>query len=158
MGSATWRATGLVEGSPDEVYAWMTDFTSDDHNSEAFKRGAGVKPGKKQKPSMRIVESRDANVLRIKDEWGGSAYTSTVTLDPVQRTVRIQGGMRYDSTWRATAEGPSTRVTVEGSMGKGILGSIMALFERKIQKSMERDFHGHMEDLRETLQARGKGT
>src|SRR5688500_10820524 len=120
MGSATWRATGTVEADPDRVYAWLTDFTDDDHNSPAYTRGAGIPPDKKTKPSKREVLSREGNVLEIRDEWGGSKFTATVTLDPKARTVRIQGGMGYDSVWRATPEGSGTRVTVEGRMGRGL--------------------------------------
>lgn len=152
MGSVTWRLSGIVAASPDAVWAWLTDFTEDDHNSAAYRRGAGeTKPQKK--PSRREVVSREGNVIRLRDTWNGSTWEQTVTLDPASRSVRIQGGFGYDATWAATPEGNATRVSVEGRMGKGIVGSIMKLFQGSTQKSMEKDFRGHMEDLRESLKA-----
>lgn len=156
MGSAQWACETHLDADPDAVYAWMTDFTRDDHNSEAYKRGAGVDPGKKAKPSHREIVSREGNALRIKDTWEGQTWEQTVALDPAARTVRITGGFGYDSTWRATPEGGGTRLAVRGQMGRGVVGSILKLFERKTQKSMQADFNGHVEDLRESLRAAGK--
>lgn len=156
MGSAQWSCETLVDADPDVVYAWLTDFGKDDHNSEAYKRGAGVDPRKKTKPSSRVILSRKDNVLEIEDTWDGSTWRQTVTLDPAARTVRITGGFGYDSTWSATPEGNGTRLEVRGQMGKGVVGSILKLFEGKTQKSMQNDFNGHVEDLKETLRAAGK--
>lgn len=158
MGSVTWKEETTIAAAPDAVFAWMSDFTEDDHNTEAFRRGAGVDPTKKRKPSRRTILSREGNVLRIRDEWGGSKYEQTVTLDPTARTVLIQGGMGYESTWRASPEGAGTRLSVEGRMGRGIVGTMMRLFEGGMRKSMAEDFRGHVEDLRDTLRAGGKGT
>ena len=153
MGSVSWRVSAVVAAPPDAVYAWMTDFTTDDHNSEAYRRGAGeTKPAKK--PSRREILSREGNVLRIKDTWNGQTWEQTITLDPARRSVRIQGGFGYDSLWTATPEATATRVTVEGKMGKGLVGSVMRVFfQGSTQKSMGKDFRGHVEDLRESLQA-----
>ena len=156
MGSLRWRCEGSIDARPDDVYAWMTDFTADDHNSEAYKRGAGVDPKKKAKPSVRKVLSREGNTLRIEDTWDGQTWQQTVTLDPAARSVRIVGGFGYDATWRATPEGTGTRLSVDGQMGKGIVGSLLRLFEKRTQRSMDQDFAGHMEDLKETLRASGR--
>jgi hypothetical protein len=155
MGSATWRCEARLDAAPDAVYAWMSDLTADDHNSAAYKRGAGVDPAKKQKPATREVLSREGNVLRVRDTWNGSTWEQTVTLDPTARTVRIQGGMGYDATWRAAPAGAGTRLSVEGQMGRGLVGSLMKLFQGRMQREMQADFNGHVEDLRESL---GKGS
>lgn len=156
MGSAQWKVEEHIEAAPDVVYAWMTDFRPDDHDSEAYKRGAGIDPTKKQKPSTRTILSREGDTVRIRDEWGGSTYEQTLTLDRVARTVRIQGGMGYEALWRAAPEGSGTRLSVHGRMGRGILGSLMKLFEGNMQKSMESDFRGHAEELRESLKAKAR--
>ena len=149
MGSVTWRVTDLVAASPDAVWAWMIDFSADDHASEAFRRGAGVKGTPRD--SLRTILSREGNVLEIEDRDGRSTYKQTVTLHPKARRVHIAGQMGYDATWSATPEAGGTRVTVEGRMGRGVMGSLMTLFGSALRKSMERDFRGHLEDLRETL-------
>lgn len=149
MGSVTWRASGTVRADPDAVYAWMTDFTADDHGSEAYLRGSGQK--KPKKPGVRTILSREGNVLRIEDNWGGSTYRQTITLDPATRSYRIESGMGYHATWRAVPEGGGTRVEVEGRMGRGIVGALMGLFAKPIRRGMEDDFRGHLEELRETL-------
>ena len=53
MGSLEWRCEAHVDAAPDIVYAWMSDFTKDDHNSDAYKRGTKIDPAKlaKQKPA-----------------------------------------------------------------------------------------------------------
>lgn len=152
MGSVTWRVTDVVDGPPEAVWAWMTEFSPDDHASEAFRRGAGVE---KTRASSRTILSREGNVLRIEDRDGASKYVQTVTLHPERRAVHIAGQMDYDATWTATPEISGTRLTVEGQMGKGLVGSLMRLFQTRMRKSMERDFRGHVEDLRETLKSRG---
>lgn len=156
MGAVTWHASAIVHASPDDVWAWMTDFTSDDHNGEAYLRGAGQKRPKK--PAMRTIVSREGNVLRIEDRWNGSTYRQTVTLDPSTRSYRIEASMGYDATWRAVAEGGATRYEVDGRMGRGALGSLMALFRGPIRRSMEADFRGHAEELREAMAAARKGS
>ncbi|HVM44754.1 MAG TPA: SRPBCC family protein [Candidatus Thermoplasmatota archaeon] len=151
MGSATWRCEAYVDVPPDDVYAWLTDFSTDDHASDAYKRGAGIDPRKRTKPSSRRVLSREGDVWRIEDTWGGSKFTSTATGDLAARTIRIQGGFGYEATWRATPQGAGTRLSVEGRMGKGLIGSVLKLFEARTQKSMQSDFNGHVEDLKESL-------
>lgn len=148
MGSVSWRVSELIEGSPDAVWAWMTDFSQDDHATEAYRRGAGVK---KPRASSRTILSREGNVLRIEDRDGASKYVQTVTLHPERRAVHIAGQMGYDATWTATPEGQATRLTVQGRMGSGLVGSLMRLFRVQLQRGMEKDFRGHVEDLRETL-------
>lgn len=152
MGSVSWRVSDLVDGPPDAVWAWMTDFSQDDHSTEAYRRGAGVK---KARAASRTILSREGNVLRIEDRDGASKYVQTVTLHPERRAVHIAGQMGYDATWTATPEGHRTRLTVEGRMGKGLVGSLMRLFQVQLQRGMERDFRGHVEDLRESLGRRG---
>lgn len=154
MGSVTWRCSDTIAASPDVVYTWLIDFTADDHNSEAYRRGAGVPPEKKRKPAKRTILSREGNVLRIQDEWGREKFVQTVTLDPAARSVRIEGGFGYLATWRADPDGAGTRVSVEGRMGKGLVGSIMRLFEGRMRKGMETDFRGHLEELREAAAQR----
>ena len=155
MGHVRWYCSGIVAAPADVVYAWLTDFTEDDHNSEAYRRGAGVKPkkGKPAAPAKRTVLSRDGNVLRIRDRWDGNDWTQTVTLDPSTHSYRVEGGFGYEAEWRAIPEGNATRVEFAGQLGKGIVGSLMRLFSGRMQKSMESDFQGHLEDLRETLRA-----
>jgi len=151
MGRVTWRFSDTVRARPDDVYAWMADFAADDHATEAFKRGAAY-PEKKWKPSKRTVVSREGNVLRIKDEWGRGGFETTATLDAATRSVRIVGGLGYEATWRATPEGDGTRIEVDGKMGRGLLGSLMKLVAgRSTREGMEKDFRGHVEDLRESL-------
>lgn len=150
MGEVTWAFEGHVEASPDAVYAWLTDFSGDDHASEAYRRGAGV-ANKKHKPSSRTVLSREGNVLRIEDRSGRSKYTSTVTLDPAARAIRIQGGFGYDSTWSASPEGSGTKLAVRGQAGHGLVGSLMRLFAGPMRRSMGCDFNGHLEDARASL-------
>lgn len=153
MGSVAWRLSGVVAAGPDEVYAWMTDFREDDHERPAFRRGSGAKPG--GRPSSRKVLSRDGDVLRIEDSWGRNRFVATVTLDPKARAVRIEGKMGYESTWRAEPDGAGTRVEVEGRMGRGVVGSLMAVFASGIRREMEQDFRGHLEDLRESVGGEG---
>lgn len=157
MGSVTWKGEAFIEASPDVVYAWMTDLTRDDHNSDAYRRGAGIDPSKPAKPAVRTVLSRDGNIVKIRDEWNGSTYEQTLTLDPALRTVRIEGTMGYQALWRAAPEGDGTRLSVEGSLGRGLLGSFMRLFEGKMRRQMDQDLRGHVEDLRETLKTQNAG-
>ncbi|HET6403138.1 MAG TPA: SRPBCC family protein [Candidatus Thermoplasmatota archaeon] len=156
MGSLTWRCEGTVDAQPDDVYAWLTDFSADDHSSEAYRRGAGIDARKRTKPSSRKVLSREGDVLRIEDTWNGQTWTQTVTLDAAARAIRIEGGMGYAATWRAEPHGSGTRISVEGQMGRGLVGSVMRLFEKRTRRSMQQDFDGHMEALRESLRDAGK--
>lgn len=156
MGSARWYCSGIVAAPANVVYAWMTDFTEDDHNSDAYRRGAGVKPrnakrGKPPAPAKRTILAREGDVLTIRDQWDGNDWTQTVTLDPSTHSYRVEGKFGYEAEWRAIPEGNATRVEFAGKLGKGLLGSLMGLFSGKMQKSMEADFQGHLEDLRETL-------
>lgn len=155
MGSVTWRMSDVVDGPPEAVWAWLTDFTKDDHATEAFRRGAGIQ--KDRSASSRTILSRDGDVLRIEDRDGRSTYVQTVTLHPEARRVHIAGAMGYDATWSATPEARGTRLAVQGRMGRGVLGAILSLFAGPIRRSMERDFRGHLEDLRETLRAAEAG-
>lgn len=165
MGSARWHCSGIVAAPADVVYSWLTDFSPDDHNSEAYKRGAGVRPKKGRKgkvprepePAVRTILAREGNVLKIRDQWDGNDWTQTVTLDPATRSYRVDGKFGYEAHWRAISEGNATRVEFEGKLGRGVLGTMMRLFEHKMQQSMENDFRGHMEDLRETLRGSGQG-
>src|SRR5439155_21501752 len=40
---ARWSFEAHVDAPPDAVYAWMTDYSEDDHANERFRRGAGAK-------------------------------------------------------------------------------------------------------------------
>lgn len=153
MGSVEWRFSDVIHAPPDAVYGWLSDFREDDHARPAFKRGAGVEASDRR-PSKRTVLSQNGRVIRIEDTWGRQKHTSTVTLDPGTHSIRIQGGMGYDSTWRAIEDAAGTLLEVEGKMGRGLVGSIMTLFAGRIRKGMEDDFRGHAEDLREALATR----
>lgn len=146
-----WSFEAVVAAPPDAVYAWMSDFTEDDHARPAFKRGAGVKPGDKRE-SRRHVVSRDGNRLRVEDSWGRERFGMDVELAPGAREVRLSGQYGYRGVWRALPHGGATRVVSEGSLEPtGFARFFAPLFAGMLMKQMRADFDGHIEDMRESL-------
>lgn len=151
MARLTWSHAAHVRASPDEVYAWMTDYGPDDHASEAYRRGAGVKEGDRRK-AVRKVLARRADEVELEDTWGHDTFRTRVALDRAARAVTIHGDWGYRATWRAVPERGGTRVVAEGAMEpRGLFALLLPLVAKKLQKQTADDFRGHVADLEATL-------
>lgn len=146
-----WRFDAHVAASPDAAYAWMSDFTEDDHTRPAFLEGSGAKPDPKR-TSHRHVVSRDGNRLRIEDSWGRDRFAVNVTLAPETREVHIEGQYGYRATWRAEPDGAGTRIVLEARLEPTGFARLFApLLARMLMRQMRADFDGHVADMRSSL-------
>lgn len=147
---SAWSFQAYVDARPEDVFAWLSDFTEDDHARPAFRRGAGVDP-KDTRISKRTV-TRDGARLIVKDTWGRESFELVATLHPDAREVHLEGQYGYRGIWRAVPEGKGTRVESIGRLEpKGIMRILSPLFARAFMKQMQADFDGHVEDAREAL-------
>ncbi|MHB8604313.1 MAG: SRPBCC family protein [Thermoplasmatota archaeon] len=149
-----WNYAAHVRAAPDAVFAWMTEFTEDDHTRPAFRRGAGMTRPVDRGSTRKIVSSQ-GDVVRVEDPWGGRGMPMKVTIDRAARATHLEGQWGYRSTWRAVADGDGTRVEVEGELAPpGLMRLFSGLFAGKMKKDLEADFNGHIADLRESLGVR----
>ena len=154
--SGRWSFSAPVDAPPDAVYAWLTDLREDDHARPAYLRGAGAEAG--ARPARREVVSREGDRLVVEDHWGSRAFRVDVTLDREAREVRLEGKHGYRCVWRVVPDAPRTRVECEGRLEPHGLTALLApLFVPRLVRQIERDFHGHIEDLREALAPRPPG-
>lgn len=151
MAPVTWKFAATVPAPPDAVFAWMQEFREDDHSNERFLRGAGVtKPPRR--PAKRTIVRREGNAVELDDEWNGRKNRMRVTIVPERREIRLEGGFGYSATWRAVPDGTGTSVETEGTMApKGLFGLLLPLFAKGAKRDLEKDFAGHLADLRESL-------
>ncbi|MBI4416603.1 MAG: hypothetical protein HY557_06450, partial [Euryarchaeota archaeon] len=127
-----------------ETFAWMTDFTGDDHRGRRWGRGAARK-----------ILSRTERLIELEDEWRGRTLYVTVHLDP-PNAWHIRGrtrGARYETT-HALEDLPSggcsilTKYKIEGH---GIVKLLLPLFARNLRKTIVEDMRLHVEDMEEQL-------
>lgn len=151
MAPVEWHFSAVVKGASDAVFAWLSDYQSDDHNSAAFRKGAGqTKPPKHA--AKRQILSREGNTLKIHDEWGRSRFDSTVELVPLSREVKITGAHGYSAVWKAVPEGDKTKLEVHGTWApKGFLKLFVPLLRKGFVRDMELDFKGHTAELENDL-------
>jgi len=148
----TWKLSGRLSARPAAVFAWMTDFREDDHNSEAYHRGAKTPEKERARAAHRVIDVEGAT-LKIHDEWGTSRFDARVTVDGDAREVRIEGEFGYSSVWRAVEDGSGTRVETEGRVAPKGPGKLFLPFIGKgLMAGIERDFNGHMEEMRVDLE------
>lgn len=147
-----WRHAAHVAADPDAVYGWLTDYTEDDHASDAFRAAADAKG----KPAKRAIVSRNAREVVLEDQWGGKRARTTARLEPASRTVRVTGDFGgYESVWRAVPERGGTRVEMEGRMAPtGLFKLLMPLFAKSALSETEKDFRGHIAALEADLKVR----
>src|SRR5882672_10731032 len=152
---ARWSFEAHVDAPADAVYAWMTDYSEDDHANDRFRKGAGVE-AEDRTHNHRVVERKDERHLVVRDEWGRRRFEMQVELGPDAREVRVTGGFGYRATWKAAPDGGGgTRVTSEGGLApSGVMRIIAPLFAKSMAKQMEDDFNGHVNDMREALAGR----
>ncbi|MCA1813732.1 MAG: SRPBCC family protein [Halobacteriales archaeon] len=149
-----WSFEAEVAASPDDAYAWMTDYTADDHGSPAFLKGSGMKPS--GKASVRRIKARAGNRLDIEDAWGRQRFETTVTLVPGSREVRIEGQWGYRSTWRALPAKGGSRIVCEARLEPSGAARLLApLFARMLMGQMRADFQGHVAEMRHDLAGKG---
>lgn len=149
----SWSQEARVPIPPDRVLAWLTDFTADDHTSDAFVRGSGLPKGYGGASTRRVVR-REGNVWIVHDDWGRRSIDSRVEVDPVARTVTYTQPQNpaYRNVWRVLPDGDGSRVVTDVRMeARGIWHVIGPFFEGKMRKLSDADFRGHIEDLKESF-------
>lgn len=146
-----WSFSARVDASPDAVYAWMSDYSEDDHANPRFKAGAGVKPDDRTH-NHRVVRRTSERHLTVEDQWGRQRFVVEVELVPERREVRISGQYGYRGVWRAEPDGAGTRVVSEGRLEPTGFARLFApLFAGMFMKQMRGDFEGHVADMRASL-------
>jgi len=149
MAGVSWDLEARVKAPPEAAYAWLTDYTEDDHSRPAFLRAAGAKPGTK---ATRKFLARGPDSLQLEDTWGGRKFQSTVRFDRQAKTITIEGEFGYRAVWRVTPDGTGSKVQVEGRMQpSGAFKLLMPLFAGKMKAETTKDFHGHIADLEAEL-------
>lgn len=151
----SWSFEARVAAPPEAVYAWMSDYREDDHAREAFRRGAGVKPGDTRVSHRRIV-SREGNRVVLEDSWGRQRFPMEVELRPSAHELHLTGQYGYRGTWSAKSDGAGGAIVrSEGRVEPtGIMKLFAPLFARAFMKQMKADFEGHVAEMREDLERR----
>ncbi len=152
MASVTWRFERTVEAPPDAVFDWLADLRADDHTSEAFLKGSGFTP-KQAARARREILARNGDILDLEDTWARNKLRSTVTIERAERVVRIEGEGGYRGRWSAEPTEGGTRVVSQGEMvpTNRFYKLLLPLFKGKLLAQMEKDFDGHLEEIRVDL-------
>ncbi len=133
-----------------EAFAWLTDFTEDDHRGHRWGRG-----------TWRRIVSRTERLVELEDEWGRRTLHVAVNLDPPQAAWHIRGrtrGARWESA-HTIEDLPSggcrihTRYSIEG---EGFTKLLLPLAARSLRRRIERDMQLHVEDMEEQLGYTGR--